>query len=81
MAMETGLDGLKNEIQQLRVVVEQNNAMLHSIQRRARMSILFSALKWAILIGLSFGALYFVKPYLETAMESYDSIRSMFMTK
>lgn len=79
--MEPELDGLKNEIQQLRALVEQNNSMLQSIQRRARMAILFSGLKWAILIGLSFGALYFVKPYLETAVESYDSIRSMFLTK
>ncbi len=79
--MEPGLDGLKNEIQQLRALVEQNNVMLHSIQRRARMAILFSALKWAVLIGLSFGALYFIKPYLQTALESYDSIRGMFLTK
>ncbi len=79
--MEPGLDGLKNEIQQLRELVQENNAMLQSIQRRARMSILFSSLKWIVLIGLSFGAFYFIKPYMDTALQSYDSIKGMFLTK
>lgn len=77
--MEQGSSDLHNEIQAIRRVVEQNNALLISIQRRARMSILFSTLKWVVLIGLSFGAFYFLKPYIETATSAYGSIKDLIL--
>lgn len=77
--MEQGSSDLQNEIQQIRRIVEENNALLISIQRRARMTILFSTLKWAILIGLSFGAFYFLKPYIETATSAYGSIKDLIL--
>ncbi len=77
--MELGSSDLQNEIQQIRRIVAENNAMLISIQRRARMSIVFSTLKWMFLIGLSFGALYYIKPYIETAMGAYDSVKDLIL--
>lgn len=79
--MEHGSSDLQNEIQQIRRIVEQNNTMLISIQRRARLSILFSTLKWVVLIGLSFGAFYFLKPYIETATSAYGSIKDLILPR
>ncbi len=75
--MEQGVGDFKNEIQEIRRIVEQNNQMLMSIQRRSQLAIVFSSLKWIVLIGLSFGAFYFLKPYMETALGAYDNIKDM----
>lgn len=79
--MDQGSTGLQNDIQEIRRIVEKNNAMLISIQRRARMSILFSTLKWIILIGLSLGAFYFLKPYIETATGAYSSLKDLIIPR
>ncbi|MEN9604949.1 MAG: hypothetical protein RJB39_634 [Candidatus Parcubacteria bacterium] len=76
--MDQGSEGLQNDIQEIRRIVERNNAMLISIQRRARMSILFTTLKWVIIIGLSFGAFYFLKPYVDTATSTYSGLLDQF---
>lgn len=61
--------------------IKQNQLILESVQRRARLSILFSSLKWFIIIGLTFGTFYYTKPYLEELMRVYvqvSDISSMF---
>lgn len=57
--------------------LKQNNAMLNRIERRAKITLLFSSLKWFVIIGLSFGAFYFTKPYLEQLMETYNQVSNL----
>lgn len=57
--------------------IKQNNAMLSRIERRARITLLFSSLKWFVIIGLSLGAFYFTKPYLEQLMETYNQVSNL----
>ena len=64
------LDNIEND-------VIQANQMLHRIERRARWALLFSSLKWFIIIGLSLGAFYYTKPYLEQLMETYSQISNI----
>jgi hypothetical protein len=52
----------------------QNQSILESIQRRARLSILFSSLKWFVILGLTFGTFYYTKPYLEELMKVYSQV-------
>lgn len=54
--------------------LRQNTTMLHRIERRARWTLLFSSLKWFIIIGLSLGTFYYTKPYLEQLMDTYSQI-------
>ncbi|MBC7767082.1 hypothetical protein H7Y21_03770 [Arenimonas sp.] len=54
--------------------IKQSNHMLHRIERRARWSLLFSSLKWFVIIGLSLGTFYYTKPYLEQLMETYSQV-------
>lgn len=79
--MDQGLDDIKKDIQEIRRVLDENTHTLASIQRRARISFLVSSLKWILLIGLSFGAFYFMKPYLDTAIDSYGSIKDMIVPR
>lgn len=49
-------------------LVQENNEMIRSMRRMARVSGLFRAAYWIVIIGLSFGAYYFIQPYLETML-------------
>lgn len=49
-------------------MVEENNGMLRSIRRSSRLAIFMRILYWAVIIILSFGAYYFIQPYLTTML-------------
>jgi hypothetical protein len=46
-------------------MVEENNNILLSIRRNARIGTAMKFIYWAVIIGLSFGAYYFIQPYIE----------------
>ncbi len=46
-------------------LVKENNALLHNLKNRARFGTAVKILYWTIIIGLSFGALYFIQPYID----------------
>lgn len=46
-------------------LVKENNELLHNLKRRARLGTAVKVLYWTVIIGLSFGALYFIQPYIE----------------
>lgn len=72
--MNEGLDSLQEQIKKLTVLVEENQLILKSIQRRARMTILISSIKWLIILGVTFGSFIFLQPYLDTMFQAYTSI-------
>jgi hypothetical protein len=45
-------------------MVEENNTILHSMRRSARFANAMRYVYWAVIIALSFGAYYFIQPYL-----------------
>ncbi len=45
-------------------MTEENNQILHSIRRTARLGVIMRVLYWVVIIGLSVGALYFIQPYV-----------------
>ena len=57
-------------------LAEENNAILKSIRSSNRWSMAFKFSYWAIIIGLSFGAYYFIQPYLESLMGVSGQIKS-----
>jgi len=44
---------------------EENNELLKSIRLSNRISLAMRIVYWVIILGFSFGAVYFVKPYIE----------------
>lgn len=75
--MNEGLDSLQAQITKLTTLVEENQLMLKSIQRRARLSILISSIKWLIILGVTFGSFIFLQPYLDTAFGAYTSLNDL----
>ncbi len=46
-------------------LTKENNELLHSFKRRAQLGMAVKILYWALIIGLSFGAFYFIQPYID----------------
>ncbi len=46
-------------------LAEENNEILRSMKRRARLGTAIRVFYWAVIIGISFGAFYFIQPYLD----------------
>ena len=75
--MEKEIESLKKEIEELKEVTKDNNRLLRGIHARARITMIFNIIKWAIIIGVSVGAFYYIQPFLETLMKTYSSISSL----
>jgi hypothetical protein len=46
-------------------LVKENHEILLSIRRRARYGTVLKIFYWTLIIGASFGTLYFIQPYID----------------
>lgn len=46
-------------------LAKENNQLLRTLNRRGRWGTIAKIFYWAIIIGLSFGAFYFIQPYID----------------
>lgn len=76
--MNEGLESLQEQVRKLTKLVEDNNSMLKSIQRRAKMTILLSCIKWLFIFGVTFGSFFFLQPYIDQAFGAYKQITNPF---
>jgi hypothetical protein len=56
-------------------ISKENNKMLRSIQRSARIGQAMRIIYWLVIIGASVGAYYFIQPYLEQMLSVYSGIQ------
>lgn len=75
--MNQEFEEILNRLKEIEQNVKSNHDMLISIQRRARMTILFSLIKWTVILGLTFGTFYYTKPYIEQTMDLYDQVSGL----
>ena len=55
-------------------MTEENNEILKSIRRNTRIGTAMRIFYWIVILGLSFGAYYFIQPYLETMTGLYNNV-------
>lgn len=55
-------------------ISEENNDLLKKMHRTQRWSMVMSAMYWLFIIGITFGAYYYLQPYLTTLFETYTSL-------
>jgi hypothetical protein len=58
-------------------IAEENNTILCSMRRSARVTNILRATYWIIIIVTSFGAYYFIQPYVNTLMGSLGSLQNL----
>ncbi len=75
--MNPEFEEILNRLKGIEHDVKQNRNMLESIQRRARMAIIFSLLKWFIILGFTFGIFYYSKPYINKTFELYEQVNTL----
>ena len=47
-------------------LAEENNRLLKSMQKSARWKTAFQIIYWVIIIALTFGAIFFIQPYINS---------------
>ncbi|MEN9912909.1 MAG: hypothetical protein RLY66_317 [Candidatus Parcubacteria bacterium] len=60
-------------------LTEENNEILRSIRRATRFSLAFRIVYWVVIIVISFGAFYFIQPYMETMLGAYEQVQGGLM--
>ena len=55
-------------------LTKENNKMLKKIRGVQKKSYFFALLRWLIVLGLAFGAYYYIQPYLNKVLQVYNSI-------
>ena len=57
---------------------EENNAMLRKLLRSMHVRRILSVLYWAIIIGSTIGAFYFIQPYIDQLKDAYGGAKNNF---
>lgn len=68
-------EDLRSLIEETNELVKENNKMLHSLRRQARLGFLARFLYWLVIFGIGVGAFYYVKPYVEQLIKVYESVK------
>ncbi|TSC84449.1 MAG: Uncharacterized protein G01um101417_255 [Parcubacteria group bacterium Gr01-1014_17] len=56
-------------------LVKENNIILRKMRRASRIGTVLHIFYWLIVIGLSFGAYYFIEPYIGQLQGIYQKIQ------
>jgi hypothetical protein len=72
--IETEIQELKEEIEDLAKITKDNNTVLRRIQQQGRLSLFVNILYWMVIIGSMFGAYYYLQPFIGTFKDKYDQL-------
>jgi hypothetical protein len=53
---------------------EENNKMLHTMERGARWTRILNIVYWIVIIGSALGAYYFLQPYIESVRKLFEAL-------
>ena len=56
-------------------LAEENNEILRKMRRISRYGTIFKVVYWVVILGLSFGAYYFIQPYVESVSGLYGQVQ------
>jgi hypothetical protein len=65
-----------SELDVIKELTIENNKMLHSMQRRARIGLIWKLIYWGFIIGATIGAFYFIQPYIDSLQDAYTGVRN-----
>ena len=72
------MDGeMREHISETLELTQDNNRILHSIQRARRWAFAWSVIKWVVIISSSVGIYYYYQPQIENIMELWQTVSAM----
>jgi hypothetical protein len=63
-------------LQETLELVKENNKMLHTIKRGMFWGRVWRITYWILIIGAAVGAFYFLQPYIDTILSTYNDAKS-----
>jgi magnesium-transporting ATPase (P-type) len=66
--------GLRKMVEETMELSKDNNRILHSIQRRERMTQIMRVVYWLFILGITAGAYYYVQPYIDQLVKAYTGL-------
>lgn len=68
---DSNLDQIKKIMEENVVLIRENNYYLRKLWQARQVSLVLRAVYWFLILGATFGAFYFLKPYLGTLGNVY----------
>ncbi|MCI0619915.1 hypothetical protein L0Y40_02675 [Candidatus Wolfebacteria bacterium] len=67
----------KHLIEEIAGLTRENNTLLKKIHRGALWGRVWRIIYWVIILGVAFGALYFLQPYVEQVRALYRTVQTV----
>lgn len=64
----------KELLRDIQAMTEENNKILKKMNRRAVLGSISRLLYWVLIVGIAFGAYYFIEPYVTKMTNLYNSV-------
>lgn len=58
-------------------LAQENAEMLRSIRNGNRLSTAMRVIYWMVILGLSFGAYYFIQPYVDVYKQAFTQVQEI----
>lgn len=69
---------MDEEVQDIKETVEDNNRILRKLLAHQRYNTIISVFKWALIIGTALGTYYFLQPYVDQVLATYEVLNGTF---
>jgi len=66
------------DFQELKELVEENNKILRSLQKKARWATGFAIVRWSVVIAIAIGLFTILQPILDNLMDAYRVLMDNF---
>ncbi len=68
---------VKKMIEESLTLNRESNTILKGIRRAQRRAEIMKVIYWVIILGITFGAYYFIQPYIDSLLGYYGNIAGM----
>ena len=74
MEPENEIQDIEERIEKLEKLTRENNKILRKLRNHMRMGNIMRILYWAVIIGSMIGVYYYLQPFIQPLMETYDTL-------
>ncbi len=76
--MDTEIDELRREVEELKEISADTNRTMHKMRRGQRWATIFQIIWWLSIVGVTGAAYYYyVQPYVEQVIGAYDNAKGL----
>jgi len=73
--MDTEIDELKQEVEELKSLTQDTNRVVHKLRRNIWWGRLWTIIWWAVILGLTGASYLYLQPYIQKATAAYGNVK------